>query len=219
MTLCTRPTSLALGASLALASLAFAASTAGAQDGAPPPSYGAPPAAQLPPPSGPPYAQPQPYPQPQPYGQPPYAQPQPYPQPPPPETRTETRPILGLVITGVAMLAVSWIIHGAIISPFAGYSLASGFQDSWSVFRASGIIPLAGPWVQLAVKPDGLGSDGWGPYLVVDGVLQAAGLTMLIVGLAVQEEHTVVARGDAPSFAIAPMIGPELTGLAASGRF
>lgn len=218
---------------LSLVSLcATAPSFASAQDGQPPPSYAQPPPAQQPPPSAPPYAQPapqpQPYAQPQPYPQPYpqpspqpyYAQPQPYAQPaPPPQTRTEMRPNLGLVITGAVMLAVSWIIHGALISPFAGYSLDLGFQDQWATFRATGFIPLAGPWVQLAVKPNGTGSDGWGPYLVVDGVLQAAGLTMLILGLVLQEEHTVVARADAPSFAIAPMIGPALTGLAASGRF
>lgn len=164
---------------------------------------------------------PQQYPQQQ-YQQPQYYAP-PQQQPAPPrQTRTERRPIIGLVVPGAVLLGVSWIIHAAVVSPFAGWSIDRGYQPEWDAFRAWGLLPLAGPWIQLAIKPDTGGRDGWDPYLVIDGILQAGGLTMLILGLAIQERHEVYVdneRAPGPQFAVLPMVTPEYSGLSLAGIF
>lgn len=162
------------------------------------------------------YGQPQPY-----YGQPqqPYAQPQPYAQQPQPQPRTVTRPQIGLIVSGAVMLGVSWLIHGAVVSPFAGWSIDRGYQAGWESFRGLGLIPVAGPWIQLATKPTGFSEDGWAPYLVLDGLLQTAGLVMLVLGATIQTEHTVYAALEESGFAILPTAGEDGAGLAAFGRF
>lgn len=146
----------------------------------------------------------------QPYQQPVYQQP--YQQQP----RTEERAHVGLIVGGAVMLGVSWLVHGALISPFAGWSIDWGYQPEWESFRYAGLIPIAGPWIQLALKPGTLNDDGWGTYLVIDGLLQAGGLTMLILGATITETVTVYGdsrTGPSLSFGIAP------GGLSASGTF
>ena len=154
------------------------------------------------------------------YGQPqPDAQPQPYAQQPAPQARTVRRPIIGLIVSGAVMLGVSWLIHGAIVSPFAGWSIDSGFNGRWDTFRSVGLVPVAGPWIQLAIKPTGFSDDGWAPYLVLDGVLQAAGLVMLVLGASIQNETTVYADAGGFELAVLPTAGDGAAGVAALGRF
>ncbi|MBX3272380.1 MAG: hypothetical protein KF729_19125 [Sandaracinaceae bacterium] len=148
------------------------------------------------------------------YGQPVYAQPQYAPQPRP--MRTEQRAHVGLIVGGAVMLGVSWLVNAALISPFAGWSASSGYQPSWEAFRYAGLVPVAGPWIQLALKPNGLSDDGWGTYLVIDGLLQAAGLTMLILGATITETVTVYGdRRTGPSLSLG--VGPG--SLSATGTF
>ncbi len=178
-----------------------------------------PPATQAPAPQ----PAPQPYvavqPQPQPYGQPypgpVYAQqPQPAPQP-----QTRERPIWGLIISGAVVLGVSWLVHAALISPLAGWSASADLQPEWEAFRITGVIPVVGPWIQMGVKPGSLSNDSWAGYLAVNGLLQAGGLTMLILGIALRETETYYARDGEPSFAILPSFGQDGVGLTAVGQF
>ncbi|MGE0785246.1 MAG: hypothetical protein AB7S26_06125 [Sandaracinaceae bacterium] len=161
----------------------------------------------------------QPYTQPAPYGQPGYGQPgyvQPAPQPQPHE---ETRMHLGLTISGAVMLGVSYLLHAAIVSPLAGCDFDT-CHGEWNGFRYAGLIPLAGPWVQLAVRPGASDLDAWGPYLVIDGLLQTAGLTLLILGLTLRETVTVYSSRDGDfELAVLPSAGQNGGGLAAVGRF
>lgn len=162
---------------------------------------------------------PQPQPQPQPYvqpqQQPTYYQPAPVPQR---EQRTRTRPTLGLVIPGAIMFGVSWILHAALISPFAGYN--GIFQPEWSTFRWTGVIPVVGPWVQMAVKPGSFDQDSWGGYLAVNGLLQAAGVTMFILGFVFQETETYYVEGEGDfRWAVMPTASPDGGGLSAVGQF
>lgn len=131
---------------------------------------------------------------------------------------TRSRPRLGLLISGIALFAVSYIVHAALISPFAGWSAFEGYQPEWEEFRVLGAVPLAGPWIQLAIKPTDPFDDSWATYLVIDALLQTAGLTMLILGVTLRTETT--ARADAgPSLMIAPLAGQNTAGLTAYGRF
>lgn len=141
---------------------------------------------------------------------------QPYQQPYQQQPRTEERAHVGLIVGGAVMFGVSWLVHGALISPFGGWSLDFGYDPQWESFRYAGLIPLAGPWIQMALKPGSLNDDGWGTYLIIDGLLQAGGLTMLILGATITETVTVYGdsrTGPSLSFGIAP------GGLSASGTF
>lgn len=147
----------------------------------------------------------------QPAAQPVYTQPQPQP-------RTEERVHVGLIVAGSVMLGVSWLLHALLISPLAGCSLSStsGCSSTWEDFRWTGALPLVGPWVQLAIKPTDLGQDGWGPYLIIDGLLQAGGLTMLILGATITETVTVYGDNESgPSL----RLGVAPGGLTARGTF
>jgi hypothetical protein len=135
-----------------------------------------------------------------------------------PEPEVETRPRLGLVISGAILFGVSYVFHAALVSPFGGWSLDYGDNPAWSDFRWMGAIPLAGPWLQLAAKPTSPTEDGWTTYLVIDGLLQAAGATMLILGLTLRQEVGGYAEAE-PSFMVAPMAGRYAAGLTAFGRF
>ncbi len=170
------------------------------------------------------YAQPQPYPgqQYQQYPQPAYA-PQPgyAPQYPAPARQPHdvTRPNVGLIVSGAVMLGVGWITN-IVAGMFAGLELyGSSSSGQWDSFRVSSIIPVAGPWVQLAVKPTSFSNDGWAEWLIIDGLLQLAGATLLVVGVALPQHETVYSdRGGDFQLAIVPRVGDQW-GLAAVGRF
>ncbi len=146
--------------------------------------------------------------------QPQYAQPQYAPQP---EPRTEERPRLGLIIGGSVTLGVSWLIHGGLISPFAGWSFDRGYQSDWEPIRYLGLVPVLGPWLQLGLKPTGFSNDGWGPYLIANGILQAGGLTLIILGATVQE--TVTLYGDSQGSGSFMAVAPSAGGLQLYGAF
>jgi hypothetical protein len=116
------------------------------------------------------------------------------------------------------LLGASWLIHAAIVSPFAGWSIDSGDDPDWDEFRVLGAVPIAGPWIQLAVKPTAALDDSWSTYLVVNGLMQAAGVTMFILGLTLRSKPTSYAANE-PSLMIGPMASGEGAGLSAFGRF
>ncbi len=80
-------------------------------------------------------------------------------------------------------------------------------------------IPVFGPWVMLAADDDG----EYGAAMVSSGLLQSAGLTMMILGLTIRHEvpaETASAGGPlAASLELAPMLSPEHSGLMISGSF
>lgn len=119
-----------------------------------------------------------------------------------------TEGILGLMIAGPITLGVAWL---ATIGVTAG--IAEGSEAGTSIGLAA--TPLAGPWILMA----GEGS-GYAAPLVVSGVLQAGGLTMLIVGLAVRHpvEPTFSLNEDV-GVTLSASAGPGTTGIFASGTF
>jgi len=160
------------------------------------------------------YGQPQ-----QQYVQPQYAQPQPQfvQAPGQVQPRTEQRSHVGMIVGGTVVLGVSWLLHGALISPLAGWSADRGYQLEWESFRYLGLVPVLGPWIQLAIKPSGLSDDSWGPYLVVNGILQAGGLALLIVGASVRETDTVYGSRENGGPYVA--VGATGNGLQLTGAF
>jgi len=69
-------------------------------------------------------------------------------------------------------------------------------------------IPIAGPWIDLGLRPPGTSDENWARVgLIVDGVAQLAGLVLVITGL-VMKQH-------APR-SIAALVTPTTTGVSLS---
>lgn len=140
---------------------------------------------QQPPPPG--YGQV--YAQPQPYVQQPYVQPQPYYQPQPqPQYVERSESITGLWVTGVVLFPVSWVLTWT----FTMSTLDSTGRDPdytlWSW------VPLIGPWFMLGQGDDGRGlNESEIGGAVLSGIVQAASLTMIILGLALRRTVRVAA--------------------------
>ena len=134
----------------------------------------------------------------------------------------------GLLISGAVILGVGWIT-AALIGLFGGYedrSCLSGWgctppppggtswRPAWDNFRATSLLPLVGPWIQLAVKPEG--DDMWPVWLIANGVIQATGAVLLAIGIAVFD-----GSGDeaAPTALVVPDLGMDRVGLTLLGTF
>jgi hypothetical protein len=138
--------------------------------------------------------------------------------PAPPET-TPTEPVEadgphpGLLIPGVAGFSTSYVLHAALVSPLAGYEHIAYFRGTldpaWDDVRWMGLLPLAGPWIQLTMLPENA-AEGWPPYLIADGLIQLAGVVLFATSFAV---------GSGRRVAVAPAAGPNFTGLHVGGRF
>ena len=193
--------------------------------GQPPPGYGQPPQGYAPPGYGPPpqgYAQPG-------YGQLPpgaYYAPAPgatAPQGPrildyeegdniPAGYRTGTRVRTGLVIGGAVSLGVGYLFTIMV----AGIGqLASNISDSSKDFGPL-LIPVVGPFIGIGTTH---ASTGGGFGLGFLGVVQTAGLGMLIGGIAAPK--TVLIRNDIAGvkFNVIPQLGPTSAGMGMVGSF
>lgn len=231
-----------VGLSSAIVLAAFAAislveSVASAQDAAPPPpGYAPPPPGYAPPPPG--YAPP-----PAGYAAPPpagygYGVPgQPYavqPQPPagpktmdyedgepiPAGYHKKTRVRKGMVAGGAATFGALYIF--SLLIGAAGDSVCSSEQSSGTTVnpcRPNGwrdlYIPVAGPFVAIA----GLNATGGTAPLLIDGIGQAAGLALLIVGIAMPTTELVRDDVGKPKFFVTPTVARGATGLGVVGTF
>jgi hypothetical protein len=134
----------------------------------------------------------------------------------------------GLLAPGVAMFAAGWVFNG-LVSLGAGqcgpkieiYTTPGSSGDTcegdpeWDPFRAAGAVPLVGPFVQLTLKPGDLGDDYWAAWLIADGAVQLAGLTMIVIAIADPKRRA--SSDDETTFV--PDVAPGRAGLALMGRF
>jgi hypothetical protein len=86
------------------------------------------------------------------------------------------------------------------------------------------VIPGVGPWITLAARDECQPTstefctdDGVRTLLILDALMQTAGATLLIVGIAVPKSQLV--RNDVGSLHLVPVAGPDQVGLAAIGTF
>jgi hypothetical protein len=80
-------------------------------------------------------------------------------------------------------------------------------------------IPVVGPFIEMSkVQRDADGASGWGGLLLMDGLVQVAGVTMLIAGIATRHPVTVYERGDV-KVSVAPTASMASAGLGAVGTF
>ena len=116
------------------------------------------------------------------------------------------------------MLGGGWVLN-IIPGVFAGndgcgFTGCSPESQRWTAFRATSLIPLIGPWIQMGVAPD---LNNWWPiWLAFDGLVQAAGFVMLVYGLAANQGEDEPAT---PELTLLPMAGPDHTGLLLTGTF
>ena len=158
------------------------------------------------------------------YGGPPAPQAQPYPQQtqpahgqpgyPAPRRRAQRVPYVeGMEIPEGARLVekrrTGMVIAGAAMFG-ASYALSiSLYAESYS-FSAWMIVPVIGPFVEA-------GGDSFTSgdrfILVLDGLVQAAGLTLFIAGLVAKKRYVEVWTGNEPGWMLAPRVGPGGGGL------
>jgi len=96
-----------------------------------------------------------------------------------------------------------------------------GSDDAgWDEFRLAAILPVAGPWVQLALKPTDFRNDAWGPWLIANGIWQGVGTILLIAGIAtIGDDEVPTAEIEGVRFAVLPNFAPDQMGLSLVGEF
>jgi hypothetical protein len=172
-----------------------------------------------------PYAQPAaPYAQPMDPNQPVYMQPgqQPvYVAPPPPVQtlprqvlRYDLKPRYGLIIAGAVTLGVSWLLHSGTAAIAEAVYTATEYpvRTMWTNY-----VPVLGPWLTMTTLPNDMARGASIAGLAFSGLVQGAGLAMLIAGAASRQRVPVYAWNS--RIQITPSIGPTGTGLALSGNF
>lgn len=120
---------------------------------------------------------------------------------------------VGLYVAGCALFGAGWGTN-ALAGAFAGAHsvtsyewpvLPNTWEPGWDAFRGVGVVPLVGPWIQLALAPSGALSDAWIGWLIGNGAVQALGLTLFVWA----------ATMDVP---VVPTVSPEGAGLVVMGR-
>lgn len=123
------------------------------------------------------------------------------------------RVIWGLAGAGIGLLAGGWVWS---ILTTAFSSLLDEFEHR-DTYVGWGYVPIVGPWVQMTDLPPGVQSSYYA-YLSFEGLLQDAGLILLIAGLVGEdaEEYRPIAAGD---LRVRPLLGASTQGLALEGAF
>jgi len=129
----------------------------------------------------------------------------------PPGYHAETQTRKGLVIGGAVTFGVMYLITVLVAAAMDDVSNSYGSSGSSGTLL---YVPVAGPFLQMTKTETSSGNVA----LVIDGVAQAAGATMLIVGLT--SPKTVLVRNDLAEVRVSPMkIGESGTGFGLVGRF
>lgn len=136
----------------------------------------------------------------------------------PPARRSRAH--LGLIISGAVVLGVGWIANIITGLPAGDDPFESTAEPEWDAFRLTSLVPIAGPWIQLAVKPTDFRNDYWGPWLIANGIWQGAGAALLIAGLAtIGDEEVPSASVGGVRWTLLPSFGADLGGMTLAGTF
>lgn len=123
----------------------------------------------------------------------------------PAQVQYENQPIWGLFWAGLPVFLAPYLITG--ITVFT-------INPSYAEEQAFGFIPIVGPFLLLDYISDdtGLGYT----FLILDGIVQAAGIVMMVLGLTLTREVAVRAelgdQPDAPTLTFTPLAGPDTVG-------
>lgn len=127
---------------------------------------------------------------------------------------------VGLIISGAVLLGVGWISNFIVGLPAGDDLFSGGARPEWEAFRYSSLIPVVGPWVQLAVKPTAFSQDDWAIWLIFNGLMQATGTALLVAGIATSGDDGGSAdSGTGPQLVVVPNVGRDHAGLTVAGSF
>jgi len=130
----------------------------------------------------------------------------------PPGYHPESRIRTGLVTGGATMFGVPYLI-----------SILTAAIGSDSGCCTAMWVPVVGPFIQMGAWNAGTDSSAVATgdvFLVIDGVLQAAGVAMFVYGLAVPK--TVLVRNDLGMFkniTPTPIVSKNMTGIGVTAQF
>jgi hypothetical protein len=120
---------------------------------------------------------------------------------------------LRLLGSGAVLFGVTYgitVITAAAVTDICNADSTLGCRDAkWPLY-----IPVAGPFIQMGYV-SGNGSNTAKALLGIDGVLQGAGLTMMIAGAVL----TAQGRSRPARYSVAPYAGGGSVGLVSVGRF
>lgn len=132
--------------------------------------------------------------------------------PVPPGYRPITRIRTGLVAGGAVLFGVTYLF--SILGAAIGADDNSGQSNPFSAL----LVPAAGPFIQMFHS----GNSSVGNFfLALDGLSQVGGISMLAIGIAAPQ--AVLVRNDlastTPRLSIAPILGPDRSGMGLVGTF
>jgi hypothetical protein len=129
--------------------------------------------------------------------------------------RYEMRARTGLIIAGAVMLGGAWLMTAG-VGAFANSLSCSGTTSCSGVYWPL-YVPLVGPFMELGLADKYTALD-FSPALVLSGLAQLAGLSLIIAGAVAK--HRVPVYASAPSrLTVSPYFTPMSSGLVAVGSF
>jgi hypothetical protein len=131
-------------------------------------------------------------------------------EPIPPGYHAESRVRTGLVVGGAVTFGVMYLLSVLVGAAISDANKLSGGKESGDLLY----VPVAGPFLQMTKTESSSGNV----TLAIDGIAQAAGATMLIVGIT--SPKTVLVRNDLGEVRVMPMrMGDKGGGLGLVGTF
>jgi hypothetical protein len=131
-------------------------------------------------------------------------------EPIPPGYHAETRVRSGLVVGGAVTFGVMYLLSVLVGAAISDTNKAIGGRETGDLLY----VPVAGPFLQMTKTESSSGNV----TLAIDGIAQAAGATMLIVGIT--SPKTVLVRNDLGEVRVMPMrMGDKGGGLGLVGTF
>lgn len=139
-----------------------------------------------------------------------------------------------LAAGGAFLLTAGWVSSFAVglhegPDLFISDEELNGAERQWyQDFRFTSFLPVVGPWIALSQqKTSEFDDDFWGVWLIANGLLQAAGVTMIVGGIiasvahGARMGHRVASRPTVSEGALTlmPSVSPQQATLTASGYF
>jgi hypothetical protein len=127
---------------------------------------------------------------------------------------------IGLTVAGVALLGLSYVTNvvGGLLAGTEGVFFSRSRDSRWEPFAFTSLVPVLGPWIQLASKPTGIEQDDWAAWLIADGIAQALGVALIAASTATAHTNERESRARV-GLVVAPSFGPQHASLSFVGRF
>jgi len=125
--------------------------------------------------------------------------------------RTVHRVQRGLLIAGIVTFQASWGL--AVLTGVTAFAGCIDSDPGCTRGPDRFMIPIAGPFIVASGHYQGVPTS-WAPALVAWGVVEAAGAAMLVAGLVGHDVPVPASAPPTPRISLAPMLSPEVRGLA-----